>query len=205
MNHLAHALLGAPEPDVILGSLIADFVRGPIDPALRRGVRIGIALHRAVDVYTDAHPETAAARRRFQPPLRRYAGIVLDVWFDHLLANDWSRFVKNESLHAFSRRVRSLLRSHRPELPARMLPFVRFLESNDLPEGYGRIDTVRRVLAGMSARLARANPIADALAPILAMEAPLHAHFDAFWPQLAEHARVTLAELQNDLRFGPPG
>ncbi|MET0226353.1 MAG: hypothetical protein ABW187_07940, partial [Dokdonella sp.] len=108
LNHLAHALLAAPDDDCMLGSLIADFLRGAIDPAMARGVRIGVALHRAVDVYTDAHPEVVAARARFEPPYRRYAGILLDMWFDHLLAREWERYGVG-SLHAFSQRVQQLL------------------------------------------------------------------------------------------------
>lgn len=88
----------------MLGSLIADFLRGAIDPAMARGVRIGVALHRAVDVYTDAHPQVVAARARFAPPYRRYAGILLDMWFDHLLAREWERH-GDGSLHDFSQRV----------------------------------------------------------------------------------------------------
>lgn len=43
MNHLAHALLGAPDADVMFGSLITDFLRGPVEPVLPHGVRVGIA------------------------------------------------------------------------------------------------------------------------------------------------------------------
>src|SRR6478609_8124795 len=109
MNLLAHALLAGGDDDVRFGSMIGDFVRGAIDPALPDGVRGGIALHRAVDAYTDAHAEVVAARALFEPPYRRYAGILLDVWFDHLLARDWPRHAAG-SLHAFSREVQALLR-----------------------------------------------------------------------------------------------
>jgi len=80
----------------MLGSLIGDFVRGRIDPALPPKVRAGIALHRAIDAYTDAHADVAAARALFEPPFRRYAGILLDMWFDHLLARQWARFGEDD-------------------------------------------------------------------------------------------------------------
>src|SRR3954471_3274298 len=135
MNLLAHALLAAPEPEWMLGSLIGDFVRGRIDPMLPPPLRAGIALHRAVDAYTDAHPEVAAARRLFVPPLRRYAGIVLDVWFDHLLARQWARFGEGE-LDDFSRHVRDLLDANADRVPERMRGFVAYLGAHDLPAAY---------------------------------------------------------------------
>ncbi|MEP7043921.1 MAG: ACP phosphodiesterase [Dokdonella sp.] len=196
MNHLAHALLAAPDDDLMLGSLIADFLRGAVDPALPRGVRIGIALHRAVDVYTDAHPQVVAARALFQPPYRRYAGILLDMWFDHLLARNWTRYADG-SLHAFSRHLQELLLRRGAEVPERMHGFVRYLHAHDLPERYRELAAIADALRGLSMRLSRANPLAEALPVLEALAAPLQVHFSAFFPDLVAHAnaqRERLAE-----------
>lgn len=197
MNHLAHALLGAPDADVMFGSLAADFMRGAIDPMLPRGVRIGVALHRAVDAYTDAHPQVVAARALFEPPYRRYAGIMLDVWFDHLLAREWSRH-GNGSLRAFSRSVQDLLVLREAELPPRMQGFARYMRAQDLPERYRERAVIEEVLGGLSRRLSRANPLATALPPIEAHAAALQGHFEAFFPDLVAHAareRVRLSAI----------
>lgn len=189
MNHLAHALLSAPDEDVVLGGLIADFLRGRVDPALPRGVRLGIALHRAVDVYTDSHAEVAAARARFEPPYRRYAGILLDIWFDHLLARDWTTYGVG-TLHEFSARVRELLVRRDAELPESMRGFVRYLLAHDLPERYREPRMIGEVLRGMSTRLSRANPLAEALPVLQGDAAALERHFAVFFPQLLTHARA---------------
>src|ERR1043165_6125429 len=68
------------------------------------GGRREIVVHRRIDRYTDAHPDVVAARALFPDGLRRYAGIVLDVHFDHLLARDWPRW-DGGSLAAFTARV----------------------------------------------------------------------------------------------------
>lgn len=189
MNHLAHALLAAPDEDLMLGGLIADFLRGRIDPARPRGVRAGIALHRSIDVFTDAHPQVVAARALFEPPYRRYAGILLDVWFDHLLARGWDRLGIG-SLHAFSRDVQALLARRAAEVPAPMHGFVRYLRAHDLPERYADLGTIGHVLRGLSARLSRANPLGDAL-PIVERHAEaLDRRFEAFFPDLQAHVRA---------------
>jgi acyl carrier protein phosphodiesterase len=201
MNHLAHALLAAPDADCMFGSLIADFLRGRVDPALAPDVRAGIALHRAVDAFTDAHAEVAAARALFAPPYRRYAGILLDVWFDHLLARDWQRHVGTPSLAAFSRTVRDLLAARAAERPPRMAGFAAYLEANGLPERYREPAMIDAVLHGLGRRLSRANPVAGALPVLQALAAPLQRHFEAFLPDLAAHAARERARLA----VAPPG
>lgn len=196
MNHLAHALLAAPDADLVFGGLIADFLRGAVDPQLQRGVRVGIALHRAVDRYTDAHPQVVAARALFEPPYRRYAGIMLDVWFDHLLARDWHRYA-DSSLSAFSQDVQGLLAMRADELPPRMHSFARYLHARDLPEAYRYAPMIEQVLHGLSQRLSRENPLAHALPVVQAHASALDRHFAAFFPDLLEYAaqeRVRLAE-----------
>lgn len=196
MNHLAHALLAAPDADFMFGSLVADFLRGAVDPQVQRGVRIGIALHRSVDGYTDAHPQVVAARSLFEPPYRRYAGILLDVWFDHLLARDWHRYADG-NLSAFSREVQGLLAARAADLPPRMHGFARYLHAHDLPEAYRDAPMIDQVLHGLSQRLSRENPLALALPVVQAQASALDRHFAAFFPDLLEHAareRVRLAD-----------
>ena len=197
MNHLAHALLAAPNEDCMLGSLVADFVRGAIDPTLPRGVRDGIALHRAVDRYTDAHPEVVAARALFTAPYRRYAGILLDVWFDHLLAGGWSRHADG-SLPAFSAGVQRLLLARAAELPPRMRGFADYLQRNDLPQAYRERAMIGAVLGRLSQRLSRDNPLAQGLPVLEALAAPIQRHFDAFFPELVTHAARERARFERD-------
>ena len=195
MNHLAHALLAAPDEDLMFGGLIADFLRGAIDPSLPPRVRQGVRLHRAIDRTTDGHPEVVAARALFELPLRRYAGVVLDLWFDHLLARDWRRYGRG-SLDAFSREVQHLLAERHAHAPPRMHGFLAYLQANDLPRAYADRAMMERVFIGLSHRIGRENPLADALEQIAPRETAIQRHFDAFMPDLttwAERERATLA------------
>jgi acyl carrier protein phosphodiesterase len=196
MNILAHALLAAPDADRMFGSLIGDFVRGAIDPALPPGVRAGVALHRAIDTYTDAHVDVAAARVLFVPPFRRYAGILLDVWFDHLLARQWTRYGEG-TLDEFSDNVRALLALNSVRVPERMRAFVAYLGAHDLPAAYRDTAMVGDVLRGMSRRLTRANPLGEALPVLVALHAPLQRCFDAFFPALQNFAAMECIRLAN--------
>ena len=187
MNHLAHVLLAGADPERRLGGVLGDFVRGTPDPSLPSGVREGIALHRAIDGYTDRHPDVLAARALFEPPYRRYAGIALDMWFDHCLARDFARWSR-QPLEAFSVDLRELLRRHDALLPAAAQRFARYMQANDLPAGYADPAVLDRALAGIGQRLRRDNPL-DRMLPVLqALDAPLQERFEAFFPQLQDFA-----------------
>jgi acyl carrier protein phosphodiesterase len=187
MNHLAHALLAGADEGRRLGGVLGDFVRGTPDPSLPAGVREGIALHRAIDGYTDRHPEVLAARALFEPPYRRYAGIALDMWFDHCLARDFGRW-SPQPLEAFSGELRDLLDRHDALLPADAQRFARYMQANGLPAGYADPVVLARALAGIGQRLRRDNPL-DRMLPVLqALDAPLQQRFDAFFPQLQRFA-----------------
>ena len=188
MNHLAHALLSGTDPQLILGGMLGDFLRGSIDPALADGVRRGVALHRAIDSYTDSHAEIVAARRLFLPPYRRYAGILIDVWFDHLLARDFEHWSAH-TLAQFSDDLQALLRAHDAELPEALRRFSHYMQARSLPAAYARREMISEVLQGISARLQRANPLAEGLIEISRLEPELDALFRRFFPQL-----VTFAE-----------
>jgi len=183
VNHLAHALLAGPDEAWRLGGVLGDFVRGAPDPLLPAGVCEGIALHRAIDGYTDRHPEVLAARALFEPPYRRYAGIALDMWFDHCLARGFACW-STQPLDGFSTDLRELLQRHDALLPPAAQRFARYMQANDLPAGYADPVVLERALAGIGQRLRRDNPL-DRMLPVLqALDAPLQARFESFFPQL---------------------
>ena len=188
MNYLAHALLAGNDEGLRLGGILGDFVRGPVEslaylPSVQRGVR----LHRAIDVFTDAHLEVLAAKALLPPPYRRYAGILLDMWFDHCLARDYSRW-SAQLLVDSSTQLRELLHQRHDQLPSALQHFVRYMDANDLPAGYASRAVLGRALAGIGQRLTRANPLDTALPVLVEREAELQHHFDAFFPDLQQFA-----------------
>jgi acyl carrier protein phosphodiesterase len=152
-----------------------------------------LRLHRAIDVFTDAHAEVVALRAHFEPPYRRFAGIIIDVWFDHLLARDFARW-SDTPLTLFSERVNEVLKRHDHELPEALRRFAAYMRAHGLPRGYADRTVLARVFGGMSARFSRSNPLASALEETARLEPILGAAFSAFFPQLlrfAEQQRAT--------------
>ncbi len=90
MNFLAHLWLTDRAGLPLAGAILGDVLRGPMPPAMPEPLARSVMLHRRVDAHTDRHPRVVAAREGFAPGARRYAGIVLDLLYDHVLAGDWA-------------------------------------------------------------------------------------------------------------------
>jgi acyl carrier protein phosphodiesterase len=108
MNYLAHAYLSFNDPDILVGNMISDFVKGKkkFDYPLR--IQAGIMLHRIIDEFTDSHPATREAKEFFRPHYRLYSGAFIDVVFDHFLALNSNEFTETSLLN-FSQQVYSFL------------------------------------------------------------------------------------------------
>ena len=56
------------------------------------GIAAGIALHRAIDRFADRHPAFKSCLGHVAAPRRRYAGVIVDIFFDHCLARCWTDY-----------------------------------------------------------------------------------------------------------------
>ena len=83
MNYLAHAYLSFNDPEILVGNMISDFVKGKkkFDYPIR--IQSGITLHRMIDTFTDEHPATKEAKEFFRAYYRLYSGAFIDVVYDH--------------------------------------------------------------------------------------------------------------------------
>ncbi len=125
MNLLAHAYLSFNEPEILVGNMISDYVKGRKKFDYAEGIQKGIALHRAIDEFTDSHAATHEAKFFFKPAYRLYAGAFVDVVYDHFLANDTNEFKSEKDLNEFATHTYTWLFQHAdlmPEKFSRMLP-----------------------------------------------------------------------------------
>ena len=65
MNFLAHAYLSFNHPDILVGNMISDFVKGSARFSYPEGVQKGIRIHRDIDRFTDFHPAVKEAKKHF--------------------------------------------------------------------------------------------------------------------------------------------
>lgn len=193
MNWLAHLRLAPADPLVRLGNLCGDFVRGVDLATLPAPLQQGIHQHRAIDRFVDGHPLVQRSRARLQPPFRRIAGVLVDVFFDHYLARDWAQHGDGGSLREFADATYALLERHAAVLPGRLAGAVPAMRGQDWLASYAELDGIDAILARMDRRLSRPTGLRDGGALLRQHYGELGADFAAFWPLLAAEAERVAA------------
>jgi acyl carrier protein phosphodiesterase len=190
VNFLAHLLLDHASPRAMIGSIMPDLVPGKWrhsdDPAIQRA----IGRHRRVDLFTDTHVLFARSKARLFAQHGRYSGILVDVFYDHLLSRTWSAY-HGEPLAHFIARVHDELGRHTRLMPPPMRPIVARLIEQRWLEAYGDDDGLRRILGMMSwrfsQRFGRLVSLEPAVDDLVLHRPGLAADFAAFFPALAAH------------------
>jgi acyl carrier protein phosphodiesterase len=153
LNLLAHAYLSFGIPEITVGNLISDFVKGKKQFDYPPGIQHGIRLHRRIDTFTDTSDATREAKEVFRPVYRLYSGAFTDVIYDHFLANDEQEFPQG-SLAGFSQQVYTILESYKPWFPAEFARMFPYMKSHDWLYNYRNREGIAKSLAGVVHRAA---------------------------------------------------
>ena len=186
MNFLAHLYLAGDDEDQVVGQVLADFLERGWRDRVSLGVLRGVRLHQQADLYTDQHELFRRSRERLPQPFRRYAGIVVDIFYDHLLATHWEQF-HDVPLDEFAQSRYRILEGRTEGMTGRMRAVLPILVERDWLTSYRSREGVEYALAGVSRRLKRANPIAEAGAALWANREGFEQDFLAFFPELTTH------------------
>jgi acyl carrier protein phosphodiesterase len=188
MNFLAHFQLAWPDPGLLVGGLEGEYYKGPIKGDLPQTIESGIRLHRAIDAYTDAHPLIAQLKSRFPPRLRRFAGILIDLSFDHFLSRHWTRF-SELPLEQFNRQVYATLADNRRHLSDASRRMLGRLVQHDILGLYVDWETVPASAERVGQRFRRENPFLDVGRELAGERERLEAGFLLFYPDLQAYSR----------------
>lgn len=190
MNHLAHAVLSPAQPALRLGNLFGDAVRGPLHAQdLPADVLEGVAAHRRIDALTDTHPVTRALREDFPPSLRRYAGIILDVAFDHYLIRHWDSLCRSDR-RDFTLEVYALMTENAALLPPRVRPHAPRMIERDFLNRCASHDGVMAILAHLQGRLSRGFDLRQAEKTLRGQDSALAQGFLEVFSELQRATRT---------------
>ena len=183
MNFLAHFHLAWPDEGLVAGGLEGDFYKGPLRGDLPLAIERGVKLHRAIDAYTDNHPLVQQLRRDLPQSLRRYAGILIDLSFDHYLSHHWSTF-SDIPLPDFNDHVYRALAAHESALSAGSRNMLARMVEHDILGLYLNWETVPASAARIGQRFKRHNPFNDIERQLSPARDLLEQAFLGFYPQL---------------------
>jgi acyl carrier protein phosphodiesterase len=202
VNYLAHAYLSFNIPDIVVGNLISDFVKGKRKLEYPPSIQTGIALHRAIDTFTDSHPATRRAKSYFRSDYGLYSGPLTDVAYDYFLANDPLIFPSPPSLPIFARQTYTQLEDRSSLFPDRFSRLFPFMRDQDWLSGYQLKEGIFASFAGLARRATYMPPADQACRLFEVHYQPIKDCYAAFFPELREFAYRTLRELDPDNGFG---
>ncbi|MBD3585043.1 DUF479 domain-containing protein [Salinimonas sp. HHU 13199] len=194
MNYLAHLYLAQPGPSSRFGNLLGDFMRGSRPEMFSHAVQRGLANHRWVDKFTDSHVEVTTLKQKVSPARRRFAGIIVDIAFDHFLIKNWATY-SVQPLDPFCQSVYRDLSDCLSDMPVNMQHTVKSMTRHQWLTTYGSLQGVARALDNTASRIRFTHNFYDSITEIEANYANMEAAFHRFFPQLKQ--AVSDASLEN--------
>ena len=188
MNYLAHLYLSGKSKDVMVGNFIADVIKGRQIEQYSGEVLYGIRLHRVIDQFIDTHPIAAKSRARFYPVYHHYSGVVNDMVYDHLLAQNWHHY-SDEPLWKYSIYCYAVLLSRWFSLPVAVRSFLPNVVLNRRLTEYAKISGLMDSLKVMS----RSTSLPDHSEKL---EEILLSHYDEFKSEFHAFFGEMIAEVE---------
>ena len=192
MNFLAHLHLSGNDPNILVGNFIGDFVKGKQVESYEPGIAKGIFLHRAIDYFTDKHQIVAKSKGRLRDKYRHYSGVIIDIFYDHFLASNWSQY-HSDPLEKFAEEAYNLVLSYEEILPEKALYILPYMMKNNWLVNYAHIEGISTVLYGMSKRTKFHSRMEEATKELEEFYDLFQKEFEEFYPELVSHSATFLA------------
>ena len=192
MNFLAHIYLSGDDDDIKIGNFLGDFVKGRLNNLINAQYSLsvinGMALHREIDSFTDTHPIVKQSIDRLQPKYHKVSGIIVDMFYDHILAKNFLRY-SSISLPKYSQLFYDLLENRKGEIPKEMDRMVKSMISHNWLMGYTTYEGIEWALKGISQRLSFDSGIEKATEELRRDYALYEAEFQLFFPEMILHCQ----------------
>ena len=189
MNWLAHLFLSKPTVEDRLGNLLADLVKGTDRQKLSSRFNSGIQSHLAIDRFTDRHLIVKQSKARINPDYKRYSGVLVDIFYDHILARNWQKY-SSVSLSEFTEEIYISFQNNLNELPLATSQRIEQMINRKLLDSYYDISGIERTLTRIKKRLSNKHTdlfiVSDALKQLEDNYIYFEADFNIFFPEIID-------------------
>lgn len=145
-----------------LGNLVADRIKGKKYKNYPLIIQKGILLHRKIDDYTDKHPIVKKASNLLFPKYRHFSKVIIDMYFDHFLAKNWSDF-HPIPLVEFTTTYYQFILNEKHIFPNNIQFFLQKLIDHDWLMKYTEFDDLKSILWMMEQRIPYRSKISESV------------------------------------------
>ena len=194
MNFLAHIYLSGDNDLMKIGNFMADGIHGKNFDAFPLEIQKGIVLHRSIDTFTDAHPIFRQSTKRLHANYHHYSGIIVDIFYDHFLAKNWSTY-SDEKLENYSERFYQSLRDNYDLLTLKTKKMLPYMIDHNWLLSYQTIENIENVLARMDTRMKYDSNMRFSVAELKTFYVEFESEFTAFFKELIVHSNLKIQTL----------
>lgn len=190
MNYLAHAYLSFGNEELLVGNLVGDFVKGKKQlEKYPKSIQDGIFLHRFIDSYSDNHLILKQSIERLKPTQKRYSPVVVDIFYDYFLANNWSIF-SEQSLDDFALATYAQLEHNFDIMPERVSRIFKKMISHNWLVGYQQEARIEYAFERLAERVKNEHHLLNAINDLRQHKEELNKDFLLFFPDLIQSAKA---------------
>ena len=194
MNFLAHIYLSFEDDEITIGNFIADSIRGNKYDHLPERVQKGIALHREIDTFTDAHPTVRKSTKRLHKNYSHYSGVIVDIFYDHFLAKNWKDY-SDTPLDIFVENFYDLLEDNYHILPIGVKRMMPYMIADNWIFNYSKMKGIGRVLNGVNRRTKNKSKMNFAIMDLEEHYEEFENEFTSFFEELTVFSKQKYASL----------
>ena len=191
MNFLAHIYLSGDNDLLKIGNFMADGVYGKPSENFPEDIQKGIILHRFIDSYTDAHPIFRQSTKRLHPVYHHYSGVIIDIYYDHFLAKNWSKY-SDIPLANYTQHFYNLLQENYDVLTEKTKNMIPYMVKYDWLLSYASVEGISRILEQMDKRTKNKSGMRNA-------KNELVAHYTEFEEEFTEYFEAVQGFVQEKL------
>jgi len=187
MNFLAHSYLSGSDQKILVGNFIGDFVKGKQYENYDDSIQKGIILHREIDYYTDKHEIYLDSKSRLKPKYRHYSGVIVDMFYDHFLAVNWTDYCDQDLLLS-TQDIYKKINAHIDIVPDGVKRLLSYMVPGNWLYSYAGLEGLNAALTGMSHRTKFESKMEQATDDLKRHYAEFQSEFRLFFPDVIQFA-----------------
>ncbi|KAF2342617.1 acyl carrier protein phosphodiesterase [Flavobacterium tistrianum] len=194
MNFLAHIYLSGDNDLIKIGNFMADGIRGKQFEHFPEDVQKGILLHRFIDTYTDSHDIFRKSTKRLHERYHHYAGVIVDIVYDHFLAKNWTQY-SDEELELFVKRFYHSLHDNYDILTEKTQGLMPYMIERNWLLSYRTTEGIQNILTQMDRRSKNVSQMQFAVEELTEFYKEFEEEFTLFFEEMREQAKEKLLSL----------